>query len=436
MRPWIWFEEAKSGAVLSRCASQRSSKSSGTLLNMPTVVDQKQPVSATDYYQQHGFNPVPISLESRADWASQTAKRLNLYQRHLGIPLALLKGRSVLEFGCNSGENALVLASFGAKLTLVEPNEQVLPRLRALFAQYDLENQIATLVQDDIESFESKARFDLVLAEGFLDGLLSRDEMICKIGQLLTPNGLAVISFDDRIGNLLESTRRLLLWRVLQLHNIRDVYSEKALSLAKQLYLSDFERLNSSRPFEAWWMDSLMHPLINGANRWSYQEILSIVEKAGCEFYASSPQWHTSDHYSWYKNVPEIRTRHQCILDDWRKHFLYFLTGICDSHAKAPPVSDDVHIEVENLISCNFDFSSLRGRLPIDAIDDPDALSAYFKQSEDSRFSSFDWEMRHLYDVAKGEEANEIIRSYHATEYVRYHWGCPYHYISFCKQQS
>ena len=56
-----------------------------------------------DYYQRNNFNPVPIDVEIPKGWESQLAKRRNLYERHLGIPLSLLKGRDVLEFGCNSG---------------------------------------------------------------------------------------------------------------------------------------------------------------------------------------------------------------------------------------------------------------------------------------------------------------------------------------------
>ena len=68
-----------------------------------------QAKTLVDYYRQNRFNPVPIDLGSPAAIAEHTAKRQNLYEWHLGIPLGLLRGQEVLEFGCNSGENALVL---------------------------------------------------------------------------------------------------------------------------------------------------------------------------------------------------------------------------------------------------------------------------------------------------------------------------------------
>ena len=78
----------------------------------------------TGYYQEHQFNPVLIRVEDSAVWRAHLAKRRNLYGRHLGIPLALLRSRPVLEFGPNSGENALVPALWGASLTLVELNDR------------------------------------------------------------------------------------------------------------------------------------------------------------------------------------------------------------------------------------------------------------------------------------------------------------------------
>ena len=105
------------------------------------------------YYQENQFNPVPIALETPQSWQNHLAKRHCLYEQHLGIPLGLLADKSILEFGCNSGENALVLAHYGAKLTLVEPNRQVLPRLQALFERYGLSKQIVSIHNVGIDDF-------------------------------------------------------------------------------------------------------------------------------------------------------------------------------------------------------------------------------------------------------------------------------------------
>ena len=96
--------------------------------------------SLVNYYQENQFNPVHIPVEEKQEWETHIAKRSNLYEHHLKIPFSMLRGHSVIEFGCNSGENALVLGSIGAQLTLVEPNQQVTPRLEELFKKFKLES--------------------------------------------------------------------------------------------------------------------------------------------------------------------------------------------------------------------------------------------------------------------------------------------------------
>src|SRR5438309_10406560 len=111
--------------------------------------------SVLAYYQNHKFNPVLIRVEDPGVWDNHFAKRRNLYERHLGLPLSLLRGARVLEFGPNSGENALVPALFGSRLTLVEPNDQVLPRLHQLFDKFGLGGQIDAVHCETMDGFTS-----------------------------------------------------------------------------------------------------------------------------------------------------------------------------------------------------------------------------------------------------------------------------------------
>ena len=147
---------------------------------MPGTKDQSNN-SLLKYYQEQDFNPVPIDVEDRVVWEAHAEVRRNLYEKRLMIPLSFFKERAVLEFGCNSGENALHLASIGSKMTLVEPNDMVLPRLKTLFKNCGFEDSIDELVNTDIDGFNAKRSYDIVLAEGFLAALADRDEALLKI---------------------------------------------------------------------------------------------------------------------------------------------------------------------------------------------------------------------------------------------------------------
>lgn len=388
--------------------------------------------SLLNYYRDNTFNPVPIALEDKAAWELHFVKRRNLYERHLGIPLALLRDRSVLEFGCNSGENALVLASSGANLTLVEPNEQVLPRLRMLFEKFNLQERIVALRQEDMESFESDNSYELIIAEGFFSTLPNRDEMFKKVVGLLARGGLAVISFNDRYGSLLEFTRRVVLWRACQLAKIKDMHSQASLEMARQLYRQDFEQLNASRPFEAWWKDTLVNPFFAFPHLWSCGELLPLIKETGCEWYSFSPKWALTEHFRWYKNIVDAETRYRYLLDDYRRVFSFFLTGFYPLNEKAEPAGYPAVDSVSGLIARISEYT-LGSSSSIDKIEYPAPLDEYLKGYKDTRLKDFNSEMQRLYKALRSVPLKDLISTYVNTKYVRNLWGVPYHYICFSK---
>lgn len=387
--------------------------------------------SLLHYYQDYGFNPVPIAIEKNGVWESHIIKRRNLYERHLMIPLSFFRGRFILEFGCNSGENALYLASLGARLTLVEPNSNVLPRLRMLFKDFGHEKAITDLINTDIAGFDSRRCYDVLIAECFINTLADKDEMFLKICSFLTPGGVGIISFDDRYGSLLEVTRQLLLRRACQLKGIDNMDSEESLRLAKVLYSEDFAQINASRPFEAWWRDALINPFVAWKHFWTYQTFIPLLEKADCEFYSSSPKWTLIDGFSWYKNVSYGKKRHKRLLSDWYRAFPFFLTGLPLSDPK--PATSEVVETVSDLIDRMSNYIASHDA-SIDSISYPSQLDNYLNKSKERNLSGFNEEMKRLFDAVKSGQLKELISSYREARCVRKLWGTPCHYISFIKQ--
>lgn len=388
--------------------------------------------SLLSYYREHEFNPVPIAVENADVWQSHLAKRCNLYERHLGIPLRLMRDRAVLEFGCNSGENALVLANFGADLTLVEPNEQVMPRLKALFKQFGFEKRIEGLVQEGIDTFQASRLYDVVIAEGFINHLANRDRGVKKIISLVAPGGLAVMSFDCRYGHFLEMTRKFIFGQACRLAEIEDVHSIDSLELAKQLYVEDFRRLNASRPFEVWWKDVLVNPFVAWKYLWSYQELIPIVEEAGGEILSSSPKWSSIDSFTWHKNVLDTASRHRRLLDEWYGVFSFFLTGLWSSHGDIEPASTEVVNSVSSVVREISDYTTAPSPSK-NSVLYPSLLDEYFEKSNDSRLRRFNSEIKGLYEAARSCRLEDLISAYWESKCVRNLWGAPYHYVSFRK---
>jgi SAM-dependent methyltransferase len=394
--------------------------------------EDSRPDSVLSYFRENQFNPVLIGVEDPSVWESHFRKRQNLYEGHLKIPLALLSGRSVLEFGCNSGENALVLASVGADLTLVEPNEQVQLRLKDLFKTFGLEDRVVEVSTDDIESFESTSLYDVVLAEGFLCQVPNRDVMLEKICNLLAPGGIGVISYNDRYGFLLEMTRRMLLWRACQIKGIDDLHSEASLDMATDLYSQDFGELNGSRSMEAWWKDNLVNPFITAEHFWSHPELLTIVESAGCNFFSSSPQWDLSAHFAWYKNVSDPDRWRGNHLSEWSRAFTYLCTGLRPVGVGQEEAPQEVITAVGDLVSSvskyTQDFSISIGKLEY-----PPVLSRFFSSLDDPRIATLNEELERVYKVASSGDLDALLSSYHDSIQLRNLWGACYHYFCFNK---
>jgi len=388
--------------------------------------------SVLAYYRENRFNPVLIPVEQEAVWVAHYTKRRNLYERHLRLPPSLLRDRRVLEFGPNSGENALVLALHGARLTLVEPNEQVIPRLYELFDRFGVRDQLESVRCSGISAFESNEQFDLVIAEGFLYTLPDRDDLLRRLTRLVAPGMFGIVSSNDLHGGLIELLRRAVLYRVCRLSGVADEHSPEGLALARQLYLSDFGRLNSSRTFEAWWKDTLVNPFYATECLWSFPTLFGIMDETECRVHGCSPDWLTVDHHDWYKNVSTRKAHAQRVERNWKENFAYVLTGQKPDRHRAPAADDAI---VESAGHLSAELSDL-GRSP--GVHDrfpqyPVSLDRFLNEHTDPVVRMANSDIKVLVAALAGNDPDALIRAYANSTTLRGLWGTAYHYLSFVR---
>ena len=386
------------------------------------------------YYQRQGVNPVLIEVERPEVWHVHRRRRENLYQNHLGIPLRTLRGRSVLEFGCNSGENALVLATLGAELTLVEPNVNVLPRLEQVYERFGMRDRVVAVVPQGIQEYDGDGRHDLVVAEGFLHTLPDRDLMLHKMARLLAPGGMGVVSFADRIGAFLEMLRGVLLKRACELDGITDLHGRACREIARRLYADDFEAPGLARPCDAWWLDNLVNPTLRWERLWGYREILPVLQAAGCAFRGSSPPWAVPDPLGWFKRVPDTASRHRDVLEQWAFMFPSFITGRPLPPDRRRRVSPEALSSFEELVRAMSDYAAdvpgvlLRLRYP-------EPFARTLEEEGDATTGSLSHELRDVFDVlVSGKSRLELEETYAKLSTLRSSWGTLHHYVSFIKE--
>ena len=385
------------------------------------------------FYQKNDFNPVLIELDNDEKWRLHFHKRENLYSHHLKIPFGLLRDKRILEFGCNSGENALVAASAGARLTLVEPNTAVHGRLHELFDQYGLQKQIDRMITSTIEDFTTEEKFDVVIAEGFLNSIDNRDNALKKIAEFVRPGGFLVTSFDDRYGSLIEYVKQAILYRACQLDNVTDMQGEASLAMAERLFRNGYSRLSASRAFRAWWKDQLVNPYFISQYMWSFQEIFQTLHNTKMSYHSSSPRWDMTDHYRWYKDTENTAREFEEILRQWRNNFLYILTGNPSKDSDSLAAPDRVIVDCANFIDSVsrfvIDYPSQAFNLEL-----PESLFQYAVASGNRTTIQLFTEVKELLEASRNQDLDTILHTYHKSEILKDTWGTAYHYLCLKKQ--
>ena len=279
-----------------------------------------------NYYIKKKFNPVPIKTNNKLNLLKHVKLRKNLIQNHLKIPLNLLKDKDILEFGPNRGENSFIYALNKANLFFVEPVPYSAKQLKAKYKHYNLNKFVKKIDNKSLEKFHTKQKFDLVIAEGFLNTLDERDQYLTKILKFVKDSGLVILNYDDYFGSLIELIKSAILKKYCIKKKIR-LDSEASLKLSKQLYYQDFRKLKNTRPFKAYWLDQLSCEFAEDV--WKFEKLLDLAYRKNFYFYSSSPMWSVSENKIWYKNI-NLKSKNNSnkkIFNEWKKNLAYFVTG-------------------------------------------------------------------------------------------------------------
>ena len=85
-----------------------------------------------DYYKSNQINPVDFSQANKEEFNAHQLLRKKLFLEILKIPFETIHDKTIIEFGPNRGENALIFAENGYKIFLKEPNIQTHKKIKDL----------------------------------------------------------------------------------------------------------------------------------------------------------------------------------------------------------------------------------------------------------------------------------------------------------------
>ena len=250
-----------------------------------------------NYYERQDVLPTFGNFKSSAELDAYASQRRELFSDKLVLPPRLFRDAEVLEFGPDSGENALVFAGWGANLTLAEPNRHAHGKIQAYFAHFNQTTRLRELVSSDVEGFRSDRRFDIIDAEGFIYTVQPTEAWLGIFHRLLNPDGYAVISYYERYGGFFELALKAI-------HAAgKALTSRPALETAKTLFQAKWDSIPHTRSFDSWLMDVLENPFVRYRYFLDAAGLCSAAHGRGFDIHSAWPSYRDNLDIYWHKKV-------------------------------------------------------------------------------------------------------------------------------------
>jgi 2-polyprenyl-3-methyl-5-hydroxy-6-metoxy-1,4-benzoquinol methylase len=279
----------------------------------------------SDYYDPIRLNPVGHDISRKESLLLHERKRRSLLEHHLKLPFPMWRGLRVLEFGPASGENAVVLARAGARMTFVEPLDYLIQELKEKFASFQLSDRIEAVHHEVLEKFQTSDRFDVVLAEGFVHFLDDPAGGLRKLSSFVSPGGFLIVSVLNTPGTFIEFIKAAYVDMTASILGRRG--DQEKLELVRALFADQFKRINHSRGFEKWIRDTVLNPLYRPRHFVDFPEALAALPEDFI-LYSSWPNYLHHDDLVWHKNIKDVSTVRQESLDSHSARAAHFIHSV------------------------------------------------------------------------------------------------------------
>jgi hypothetical protein len=255
------------------------------------------------YYEQQSVLPTFANLADDAALARYASARQRLFSDKLFLPPRIFRGASMVEFGPDSGENALVFAHWGASTTLVEPNVRAHPYIRSYFKRFGLSNSLRDVIAADVESFAKRATADtaafteFIDAEGFIYTIQPADLWLGAFARLLRLEGFAIVSYYEKDAGFFEIALKAI-------HSVAKMISGRnPVDTAWALYETKWNSIPHTRSFESWVMDVMENPFVRLKYFLDADMLCESAHKVGLSLYSSWPIYRAPLEIYWHKHV-------------------------------------------------------------------------------------------------------------------------------------
>ena len=389
------------------------------------------------YYQHEQFLPTFGNFENASKLAQYAQARRTIFAEKLMLPVQIFNNANVLEFGPDTGENALVFAQWGANLTLAEPNTRAHSQIRNYFERFGLNERLLHLQEADIEGHEGDQSYDIVDAEGFIYTIQPTSLWLGVFSKKLRPGGYAIVSYYEKHGTFIELV-------------LKAIHSScKALSgltpevAAQKLYQTKWDSIPHTRTFASWVRDVLENPFVRLRYFLDASDLCRLADDHGFDLHSSWPLYRDTLDIYWHKkalSAAELLQKNITHLKRSPISFLsgqkMYLVGPADEIKASTGIVDALVADADALVEQPFGdrlpsflsgLKKLRQSMqgPNILVDDPASID---------NFGALLEALDQIFSAMMRKDLDEIVRLTNSNQPFISAWGMPTHFLVLCKR--
>lgn len=286
-------------------------------------------MSLVNYYRKNKIIPV-VNLKDLSQ--KEIFQQRKSFYNSVNLNESHLKGMSVLELCPGTGINAFYLLNSKIKeITLVDSNPKSIAACKKNLKKF--RNRVR-IIEKDIFKFNIKKKFDLIVFENVIDGLVNVEPVLKKVSLLLKNNGYLILTYASNESLLSDKLRGLISVVILKNYAeennimIKNINFKKKSELVSTFFATHLEKLKTgTRKINKYVQDNLLQTQWLARIRFVPLKklIASLNTKKGQNviFWGSSPNIYQD--YTWYKKKINLKKINSNIVKNFSNNSLNFI---------------------------------------------------------------------------------------------------------------
>lgn len=204
-----------------------------------------------------------------------------MYRQLFKFPPEMFRDRTLIDFGAGTGENTVYLASWGARCTLVEMNDDAQKISKDVFRKYTTNFDDHRFILSSIFDYAGTEQYDIAHSRGVLSHTDDRERAFATLARSVRPGGYLIFGDPNKAGGFQNMLQRYIVYRFAKT-------PDAMVDIAEKLFKDDIDRSQKFLPrtrraiiFDRWVVQQQKDP--------SVAEVMKWFDDNGLILYSSHP---------------------------------------------------------------------------------------------------------------------------------------------------